>query len=74
MENNIIFSVILCIYNVDKFLDRCLSCLTNQDFHNFEVIMVDDHSPDNSAEICKAYQKKDIFYSFHFVDGFYQLF
>lgn len=59
MENNIIFSVILCIYNVDKFLDRCLSCLTNQDFHNFEVIMIDDHSPDNSAEICKAYQEKD---------------
>lgn len=59
MDKTLTFSIILCIYNVDKYLNRCLVSLMNQDFLNFEVIMVDDHSLDNSAEICKSYQKKD---------------
>ena len=52
-------SVIVPIYNVDKYLDRCLKSLQNQSFPNFEIIMVDDGSTDQSASVAKSFSKSD---------------
>lgn len=49
------YSVILPVYNVEMYLKRCLDSLLNQNYHNFEIILVNDGSEDNSLEICKRY-------------------
>lgn len=51
-------SVIVPIYNVEEYLAECLDSLLNQTIDSIEVVMVDDGSPDNSAEIAKAYAKE----------------
>lgn len=48
-------SVIIPIYNTEKYLDKCLSSVKNQTFTDFEVIMIDDGSTDGSANICKKF-------------------
>ncbi len=53
------FSIILPIYNVEQYIDECLSSLTNQTFQNIEILCVIDGSPDRSYEICEMYAKKD---------------
>lgn len=50
-------SVIVPIYNVAPYLNRCLDSLRNQSYKNFEVIMVNDGSTDESGEIAKTYSK-----------------
>lgn len=52
-------SVIIPVYNTDKFLKKCLDSIINQTYIDFEVIMVDDGSTDNSANICKSFVNKD---------------
>ena len=52
-------SVIIPIYNVEKYLRRCLDSVKNQTFPDWEAICVNDGSPDNSAEILEEYAKKD---------------
>ena len=52
-------SVIIPIYNVEKYLRRCLDSVKNQTFPDWEAICVNDDSPDNSAEILEEYAKKD---------------
>ncbi|WP_295746732.1 glycosyltransferase family 2 protein [uncultured Limosilactobacillus sp.] len=52
-------SLIIPIYKVEKFLRNCLDSIVKQTFTNFEVLMVDDGSPDNSGLICLEYQKRD---------------
>lgn len=49
------FSVIVPVYNVEKFLPRCLDSIQNQKYVNYEVIMVDDGSQDGSGAICEQY-------------------
>ena len=51
-------SVIVPVYNVEKYLRRCLDSLVNQTFKDFEVILVNDGSPDNSQSIIDEYQSK----------------
>lgn len=53
------FSVIVPIYKVEKYLERCIESVLNQTFTDFELILVDDGSPDNCPVICDAYLKKD---------------
>ncbi|MCQ2398234.1 MAG: glycosyltransferase family 2 protein, partial [Sphaerochaetaceae bacterium] len=53
--NNPFFSVVVPVYNVDKFIRECLSSIQNQTFSDFEVILVDDGSTDESGEICDEY-------------------
>ena len=52
-------SVIVPIYNVEKYLRRCVDSILNQTFSDFELILVDDGSPDNCGKICDEYAVKD---------------
>lgn len=52
-------SIIVAIYNIDKFINRCLESIRRQTFSDFECILVDDGSTDNSASICDEYCTED---------------
>lgn len=52
-------SVIVPIYKVEKYLDRCVHSILNQTYKNLEIILVDDGSPDNCPQMCDAYAKQD---------------
>ena len=52
-------SVIIPIYNTEKYLERCLDSAINQTFKDIEIILINDGSIDNSYKICQKYQKKD---------------
>ena len=52
-------SIIVPIYNVEEQLEICINSILNQTFSNFELILVNDGSPDNCGKICDEYQKKD---------------
>lgn len=54
-----LISVIVPVYNAELFLDRCIMSITNQTYRNFELILIDDGSEDNSLEICKKYKRID---------------
>ena len=53
------FSIVVPIYNVEKYLPRCIDSLVNQTLQDIEIILVDDGSPDGSPAICDAYAEKD---------------
>ena len=52
-------SVIVPVYNVEAFLRRCVDSILQQTYTDFEIILVDDGSPDRSGEICDDYAEKD---------------
>lgn len=52
-------SIIVPVYNVEKYLDRCMHSLLNQTLEDIEIIMVDDGSPDNCPKKCDEYGMKD---------------
>lgn len=52
-------SIIIPIYNVEKYLERCLNSIENQTFRDFEVIMVDDGSSDSSGKIAQDFANRD---------------
>lgn len=52
-------SIIIPVYNVEKFLDKCIQSIINQTYKNIEIILVNDGSTDYSLEICKQYEKTD---------------
>ncbi len=54
-----IISIIVPVYNVEKYLKRCIDSILAQTFSDFELILVDDGSPDNCGAICDEYEKKD---------------
>lgn len=54
-----LFSFIIPVYNVEKYLNQCVDSILNQEYKNFEVILVDDGSKDNSGKICDEYAEKD---------------
>lgn len=53
------FSIIIPVYNVEQYLDKCLKSISKQTFLDFECIIVDDGSPDNSNAIIDKYVNKD---------------
>ena len=54
-----LISVIIPVYNVEKYLDRCLESVTNQTYKNLQIIIVESASTDNSGEICDRYSQTD---------------
>ena len=52
-------SVIVPIYNVEDYLDRCIESILGQTFTDYELILVDDGSLDNCGKICDQWKKKD---------------
>ena len=58
-EKGELISIIVPIYNVEKYLRQCLDSIMNQTYRNFECLLINDGSPDNSADICREYVSKD---------------
>ena len=54
-----LISVIVPVYKVEQYLDRCVKSIVNQTYKNLEIILIDDGSPDNSPAICDEWAKKD---------------
>ena len=52
-------SIIIPVYNVEKYLAQCLESVCGQTYKNLEIIVVDDESPDHSGEIAEEFAKKD---------------
>lgn len=52
-------SIIVPVYNVEKYLEKCIDSILNQTFTDLEILLIDDGSKDKSGEICDRYAKKD---------------
>lgn len=54
-----LISIIVPVYNSEKYLSVCLESILSQSYENFELILINDGSTDNSLDICKSFEKKD---------------
>lgn len=54
-----LISIIVPVYKVEKYLDKCIQSIVNQTYRNLEIILVDDGSPDRSGEICDEWAARD---------------
>lgn len=59
MQQDILISVIVPVYNAEKYLVRCVDSILNQTYQNLEVILVDDGAKDHSGVMCDDYARKD---------------
>ncbi|MBO6253144.1 MAG: glycosyltransferase family 2 protein, partial [Bacteroidaceae bacterium] len=57
--NNPLISIVVPIYQIDRYIGICIESLLNQTYENLEIILVDDGSPDRCPEICDLYASKD---------------
>ncbi len=57
--NQPLLSVIVPIFKVEEYLDRCVESIVNQTYKNLEIILVDDGSPDNCPQMCDSWAEKD---------------
>ena len=54
-----LISIVVPVYKVEQYLDRCVDSIVNQTYKNLEIILVDDGSPDNCPQMCDEWAKKD---------------
>ncbi len=59
MERDPLISIIVPVYNTEKYLGACIESIRKQTYTNLEILLVDDASTDGSGDICRAYQKLD---------------
>lgn len=52
-------SIVVPVYNVEKYLDKCVQSLVNQTYKDIEILLIDDGSTDNSGQMCDEYAKQD---------------
>ena len=57
MRENALISVIVPIYKVERYLNKCLDSIVNQTYKELEIILVDDGSPDGCPKICDEWPK-----------------
>lgn len=57
--NNPLVSIIVPVYNAEKTIDRCVQSILKQTLDSFEIILIDDGSPDNSGRLCDEYAERD---------------
>lgn len=57
--NQPLVSCIVPVYNVEKYLDKCVESIVNQTYKNIEIILIDDGSSDNSPNICDKWKERD---------------
>lgn len=58
-RNQPLISIIVPVYKVEKYLEKCIQSIINQTYNNLQIILVDDGSPDNCGKICDKYAQKD---------------
>ena len=58
-QEKALISIIIPVYKVEKYLEKCIQSVINQTYENLQIILVDDGSPDNCGKICNEYAKKD---------------
>ena len=58
-QEKALISIIIPVYKVEKYLEKCIQSVINQTYENLQIILVDDGSPDNCGKICDDYAKKD---------------
>ena len=54
---HLVISVIVPVYNVERWLDRCVTSIVGQTYKNLEIILIDDGSTDKSSEMCDAWSR-----------------
>ena len=54
-----LISVIVPVYNVARYLNKCMKSIVNQTYKNLEIILINDGSTDNSGEICDEWKERD---------------
>ena len=59
MSENFLISVIVPVYNIEKYIERCVRSICVQTYKNLEILLVDDGSTDGSGEICERLAKED---------------
>ena len=59
MKSNVIVSVIVPIYNVEKYLGKCVESICSQTYENIQILLIDDGSTDNSGAMCDALALED---------------
>ena len=57
--NNELISIIVPVYKVEKYLERCVKSIQEQTYTNLEIILVDDGSPDRCGQLCDEFAKLD---------------
>jgi len=64
-----LISIIVPLYNSEKYLNKCIDSILTQTFSDFECILVDDGSTDSSSKICKEYELKDLRVKYYYQDN-----
>lgn len=59
MEKEDLISIVIPVYKVEKYLEKCIESIINQTYKNLEIIIVDDGSPDNCPQMCDEFAKSD---------------
>jgi len=59
MKNQPLLTVIVPCYNVDKYVDKCISSIVNQTYSNLDILLIDDGSTDTTGMICDAWQERE---------------
>lgn len=70
MTHNDLVSIIIPVYNVAKYLDDCIKSILSQNYHNYEILLIDDGSTDNSGHKCDEYSKQySCIHTYHKLNG-----